>query len=306
MSPASLDRAPDERVAVLASLPFWLLHLAPLGALWTGARPRDWILCFVLYCARMFFITAGYHRYFAHRAYELGRGMQLLMAVGGSTAMQKGVLWWAGHHRHHHRHSDDALDIHSPRRGFFWSHVGWFLCKKYDATPTDRIKDFAKFPELRWLDRYHFAASGGLALACWAWGGWSALLIGFALSTVLLYHGTFTINSLSHVWGRRRYATRDDSRNNFWLALLTLGEGWHNNHHYYQSTANQGFFWWEIDPSFYVLRLLARCGLARGLRTPPAHVLAANRLDGTPELPLAERVLGIAGAQISEAQPNTR
>jgi stearoyl-CoA desaturase (delta-9 desaturase) len=118
-----------------------------------------------------------------------------------------------------------------------------------------------------------------LGAACYLLGGWSALFT-FFLSTTLLYHGTFSINSLMHLWGRRRYATSDTSKNSLLLALVTMGEGWHNNHHYYQSTANQGFFWWEIDPSYYVLRLLAQLRLVRDLRTPPAHVLLANRVDG--------------------------
>ncbi|MEB2314168.1 MAG: acyl-CoA desaturase [Polyangiaceae bacterium] len=276
-------RAADERVAWARSVPFILIHLAPLGLFWTGVRAADLLLCAGLYVARMFFITAGYHRYFSHHAYKLGRAAQLVMAFGGGTAAQKGALWWAGHHRHHHKYSDGPEDIHSPKRGFWWSHMNWFLCEKYDRTPIERIKDFAKYPELRWLDRHHLVPPVALAAAVYLAGGASALLAGFFLSTVLLYHGTFTINSLSHVFGRRRYATTDTSRNSLLLALITLGEGWHNNHHYYQSTANQGFFWWEIDVTYYVLRALALLGVARELRTPPAHVLTRNRVPAPAE-----------------------
>ncbi len=281
-SPSSYVRGPDEQVNWVRSLPFILVHLMPLGALWTGVHLRDALLCLALYYVRMFFITAGYHRYFAHRAYKLGRGMQFLMALGGATAAQKGVLWWAGHHRDHHKYSDTPKDIHSPKRGFWWSHMGWIVCDKYEDTPVDRIKDFAKYPELRFLNRFHLLPPTLLGLAVYLLGGPSALFIGFFLSTVLLYHGTFTINSLSHVFGRRRYATSDTSRNSFLLALVTLGEGWHNNHHYYQSTANQGFFWWEIDISYYMLKLLSWVGLARDLRTPPKHVLEKNRIGDKP------------------------
>jgi len=211
----------------------------------------------------------------------MGRFMQFLMAFGGATAAQKGPLWWAAHHRHHHKYSDTPEDIHSPLKGFWWSHVGWIMCNKYNATDFAAIKDFAKYPELRFLNKYHLLPPIALGVAVFLVGGWSALVVGFFLSTVLTYHGTFFINSLTHLFGRRRYVTTDTSRNSLILALVTLGEGWHNNHHYYQSTANQGFFWWEIDISYYVLRLLSLFGLTHDLRTPPKHVLESNRLrDG--------------------------
>jgi stearoyl-CoA desaturase (delta-9 desaturase) len=187
-------------------------------------------------------------------------------------------LWWAAHHRHHHKFSDTEADIHSPLKGFWWSHVGWIVCRKYQPTDLNAIKDFAKFPELRWLNEHYLVPPILLGVACFAAGGWSALVTGFFLSTVLTYHGTFFINSLAHVMGRRRYVTTDTSRNSFVLALITLGEGWHNNHHHYQSTANQGFFWWEIDVSYYVLRALALARLVRDLRTPPGHILSARRI----------------------------
>jgi stearoyl-CoA desaturase (delta-9 desaturase) len=270
-------RPADERIWWLKATPFFLVHLAPLGLLWTGLSARNAALCAGLYVGRMFFITAGFHRYFAHRAYKMGRVMQFIMAWGASTSCQKGVLWWAAHHRAHHRYSDTDRDIHSPKRGFWWSHVGWILCRKYQATNFAAIRDFAKCPELVWLNRYHLVPGVVLGAACYAWGGLPALLA-FFLSTTLLYHGTFSINSLTHLWGRRRYVTTDTSRNSFLLALVTLGEGWHNNHHYYQSTANQGFFWWEIDISYYILKLLSWVRLVRNLRTPPAHVLTSHLL----------------------------
>jgi stearoyl-CoA desaturase (delta-9 desaturase) len=275
-------RAADERIDWVHNLPFFALHLMPLFAFVTGVKPFDIALCIALYVSRMFFITAGYHRYFSHRAYKMGRVMQFLMAFGGATAGQKGPLWWAAHHRHHHKHSDSPEDIHSPRKGFWWSHVGWIVCRKYQPTDFNAIKDFAKYPELRWIDKYYLVPPITLGVVSWLLGGWSALITGFFLSTVLTYHGTFVINSLAHVFGRRRYETTDTSRNSLILALITLGEGWHNNHHHYQSTANQGFFWWEIDISYYVLRALAVVGLVRDLRTPPAHILG-KQLVGTPE-----------------------
>jgi stearoyl-CoA desaturase (delta-9 desaturase) len=226
-----------------------------------------------LFYVRMFGITAGYHRYFSHRAYKTSRWFQFLLALLGTTATQKGVLWWAAHHRDHHKYSDEPKDIHSPRqRGLWWSHLGWILSSKYDRTKLERIQDFAKYPELRWLNRYHVIPPILLGVACFLVGSWPLLIWGYFVSTVLLWHGTFTINSLAHVFGSRRYQTTDDSRNNWLLALLTMGEGWHNNHHHYQSTANQGFYWWEVDLSYYVLRLLSIFGIVWDLRTPPLHV----------------------------------
>jgi stearoyl-CoA desaturase (delta-9 desaturase) len=238
----------------------------------------------------MFGITAGYHRYFSHRAFRTSRAFQLVLAILGAASAQKGPLWWAAHHRDHHRWSDGPEDIHSPlRHGFWWSHVGWILSRRYDATKLGRVKDLARFAELRWLDRWHLAVPGALAAGLFLAGGLPALLWGFFVSTVLLWHGTFVINSLAHVLGSRRYATADGSRNSLLLALVTFGEGWHNNHHFYPSAANQGFFWWEVDVSYYALRALAALGVVRDLRTPPAHVrLAHLRRPGAPAAALAD------------------
>lgn len=267
-------------VAVVQALPFFAMHLALAGAFVVdGISAADWICCGVLYCVRMFGITAGYHRYFAHRGFRTGRVMQFFLALLGTMASQKGVLWWAGHHRHHHVHSDDVEDLHSPKRGFWWSHMGWVLADTYNETPNHRIKDFAAFPELRFLNTYWWLPPMVLAGLVFAVGGLPMLLIGFGLSTVLLWHGTFVINSLSHVWGSRRFATKDTSRNNWFLALITLGEGWHNNHHHFCATANQGFYWYEIDVAFYVIKVLEKVGLVWGVRTPPPEALSRNRID---------------------------
>jgi stearoyl-CoA desaturase (delta-9 desaturase) len=272
-------RGPDERVNWIRSIPFVLIHLSVLAVFLTGVRWIDVAVCIGLYYVRMFFITAGYHRYFSHRSYKMGRVMQFLMALGGTTAAQKGVLWWAANHRHHHRYSDMPEDVHSPKRGFWWSHVGWILCDKYEATDHEAIKDFSKYPELRFLNRFHLLPPTLLGVAVFLALGWSGLVVGFLLSTVLLWHGTFTVNSLAHVFGRRRFVTTDTSRNSLILALITCGEGWHNNHHHYQSTANQGFYWWEVDLSYYVLRAMSWVGLTQDLRTPAPAVLQRNRLD---------------------------
>ncbi|MGQ0831698.1 MAG: acyl-CoA desaturase [Microthrixaceae bacterium] len=269
-------RAADEHINWRTSAPFLAFHLIPFAIVWTGAPASAFVLCAALYFGRMFFITAGYHRYFAHRSYRLGRAAQLVMALGGTTAMQKGPLWWAAHHRDHHRYSDTELDVHSPIRGFWWSHLGWILCDKYSATDERRIKDFAKFPELRWLNRHDWVGWVGLALACLLIGGWPGLVIGFGLSTVLLWHGTFLVNSMAHVVGWRRFVTPDTSRNSFVIALLTNGEGWHNNHHHYQASARQSFRWYEWDPSFYVLWGLSKVGIVHDLKVPSPEILTTG------------------------------
>ena len=260
---------------------FILMHVAALAVF---RVPFSWglvWLCLGLYWLRMFAITAGYHRYFAHRSYKTSRIFQFLLAFIGASSLQKGPLWWAGHHLHHHRFSDQEEDLHSPLRdGFWWSHVGWILSHRYDATPEHLIKDFVKYPELRWLNRWHAVPGILLAIVLVLFGGWPAFVWGFLVSTVLTWHATFAINSLTHLFGRIRYQTTDTSRNSMWLALLTLGEGWHNNHHYYQTSTRQGFFWWELDISYLILKALSIPHIVWGLREPPERVLSANRVDG--------------------------
>ena len=299
----SLTREPDEKVNWISSLPFLLFHAVPLLAVFTGVTWKAVAIFGVLYGLRMFAITAGYHRYFAHRSYRTSRPVQFLLAFVGSTAAQKGPLWWAGHHRAHHRYSDTDRDIHSPQKGFWWSHVGWILCNRYKKADLGLVQDLAAFPELRFLERWNGVAPWILgAVSLWI-GGWSGLVFGFFGSTVVLWHATFTINSLSHTFGTRRYATGDTSRNNPLLALLTFGEGWHNNHHHYPASARQGFYWWELDVSWYALQALAGVRLVRGLRRPTAAVVERNRLhDGAFDLGMFRAAWRRAGAAVS----NTR
>jgi stearoyl-CoA desaturase (delta-9 desaturase) len=250
---------------------FALLHVAALAVFVVPfERTLVWWLI-ASYVIRMFGVTAGYHRYFSHRAYKLGRVAQACMAVLAQTSGQKSVLWWAAHHRDHHRLSDTPSDVHSPREGFWWSHVGWIMSSRYDDYDPKRVADFARFPELRWLDRHHTVPTLAYGAVIWLAGGFAAFVWGYLLSTVLLYHATFAINSVAHIWGSRRYPTADDSRNNFLLALLTLGEGWHNNHHYCRSSCRQGVRWWEIDLTYLGLRILAALGIARDLRPFVVH-----------------------------------
>jgi stearoyl-CoA desaturase (Delta-9 desaturase) len=259
----------------LMSVPFFAMHAGVIAGLFIV--PVSWkglLLSVLVYYALMAAVTIGYHRYFSHRSFKTSRVFQFLLAIACTMSAQKGVLWWAANHRHHHKYSDQEDDIHSPsRRGFWWAHVGWILVHDYTGTRTELVRDWMKFPELRWLNRYHLLPVFALGGLMYVAGGLPALYWGWVVATVMLWHGTFTVNSLAHVWGRRRYPTTDTSRNNFWLALLTLGEGWHNNHHFYQLSARQGFFWWEVDVSYYLLKLWQALGLVWDVRTPPRSVL---------------------------------
>jgi stearoyl-CoA desaturase (delta-9 desaturase) len=248
---------------------------------------------------RIFAIGAGYHRYFSHRAYATSRAAQFVLAALAQSTAQRSVLWWAAKHRHHHLHSDTIQDVHSPRhKGFLYSHVGWIFAGKHEATDLVKIADFARFPELMWLHRYELAPATVLAVLCFLVGGWPGLIVGFFWSTVLVYHATFCINSLAHVWGKQRYVTGDDSRNNWFLASFTMGEGWHNNHHAYQSSVRQGFRWWEFDPTYYTLKVLSWAGLIWDLKSPPAAVLRNEHRLGS-------RVISRAAAQLAESfQPD--
>ncbi len=291
-SPAGLYRALRGRDR--RWLPFCLMHLLCLGVLWVG---YSWIVLATaafLYCVRLFAITAFYHRFFSHQAFKTSRTVQLIFAVIGSAAVQRGPLWWAAHHRYHHRHSDTPKDVHSPaQQGLFWSHLGWFTLKSNNITRLEWVRDFAAFPELRYLDRFDAVVPLCLAATLYAAGsmlertqpmlgtdGLQMLVWGFFVSTVALYHTTFTINSLAHRLGTVRYLTEDESRNSVVLALLTWGEGWHNNHHHYPGSARQGFYWWEIDLTYYLLVGLSWAGLVWDLRPVPQHVLDSNRAKG--------------------------
>jgi stearoyl-CoA desaturase (delta-9 desaturase) len=270
-----LDDASLDKLDLANSIPFLLAHAVAFSAPFVvGISWKLVGLAVLFYYLRMAATTIGYHRYFSHRTFKTSRVFQFLLAFAAETSAQKGALWWAAHHRDHHRYSDMEGDIHSPKKGFWWSHVLWILCRRYGATDESKIKDFAKYPELRWLNKYHLVPPVLLAVALFLAGGTPALLWGFFVSTVLLWHGTFLVNSLNHVWGTRRYATTDTSRNNAFIALFTMGEGWHNNHHHFMSSANQGFFWWELDPSYYLIKAFEALGLIWDVRTPPARILA--------------------------------
>ena len=296
------DRAPSPRAAspsrseIMWSrlVPYTLLHLSCFFVLWVGWSPvAVWTAVF-LYAIRMFAITGFYHRYFSHRTFRTSRPMQFLFGVLGASAAQKGPLWWAAHHRYHHQHADLEHDLHSPsRHGFLWSHVGWIWARSNYDTELHSVRDLSRYPELRWLDRNALWVPVGLAVSLYGVGallaqlapalgtsGGQMVVWGFCISTVVLYHATYTINSLAHSWGSRRYDTRDDSRNNWFLALITLGEGWHNNHHRYPVATRQGFFWWEIDLTYYGLWVLSKLGIVWGLRPVPARIRNEEQRSG--------------------------
>jgi stearoyl-CoA desaturase (Delta-9 desaturase) len=276
-----------------SSVAFILVHLACFGAIWSGITWQAVVICVVLYWARIFVIGAGYHRYFSHRAYSTSRAFQFILAAMCQSTAQKSVLWWAQKHRHHHLYSDTECDVHSPRhKGFVYSHVGWIFSHRHDATDLVKIADFARYPELMWLHRYELAPAFALAIICFLIAGWPGLFVGFFWSTVFVYHGTFSINSLAHVLGKKRYLTGDDSRNNWLLAFFTMGEGWHNNHHAYQSSVRQGFKWWEIDPTFYLLKALSLVGIVWDLKLPPKAVVRNEHRLGS-------RIVGRAAAQLA-------
>jgi stearoyl-CoA desaturase (delta-9 desaturase) len=286
-------RAAHGDIAWPAALPFVLVHVGCLAAIWTGVTWQALALGFGLYWLRIFAIGAGYHRYFSHRAFATSRAFQLVLAVLAQSSAQKSVLWWAAMHRHHHAHSDTAQDVHSPRhKGFLYSHVGWIFDRRYDAADLAKVPDLARFPELRWLHRFELLPAFALAGLCFLIAGWPGLVVGFLWSTVLVYHATFCINSLAHVRGRRRYVTGDDSRNNALLAVITMGEGWHNNHHAWQASVRQGFRWWEYDPTFWLLKLLSWPGLVWDLKAPPRPVVQNEQRLGA-------RVIARAAEQLA-------
>ncbi|MGE0191499.1 MAG: acyl-CoA desaturase [Planctomycetota bacterium] len=284
------DQPVSYQIDWVRQLPFLALHLMVFGVIWVGWSPIAVAVALAGYVLRMFGLTAFYHRYFSHRSYKANRFWQFLFAVWGNTSVQKGPLWWASHHREHHRNSDQPADVHSPvQHGFWWSQIGWILAKSSRGTNLAVVRDLAKYPELRLLDRFHVVVPVLYAVGMWFLGAWlervrpewgtnapQMLIWGFFVSTVILVHGTGTINSLAHVIGRRRFETNDQSRNHLGLALLTLGEGWHNNHHRFPTSARQGFRASDIDLTYYVLKGMEKLHIVSDLKEPPDHLKAVR------------------------------
>ncbi len=280
----------DEKIDWFGSIPFFGVHVVGILAFLTGISWAAIAMCLFMYYARMFAITGIYHRYFSHRSYKTSRFFQFIMALWGTSCGQQGPLWWAAHHRHHHKYSDTAEDIHSPKlRGLWWAHWGWVICKRYSATNEEAVKDLTKYPELKFLNKYHGLAPFVLATLIFFFGsflqqvapqlhtnGMQMLCWGFFTSTTLLYHGTFTINSLSHVIGKKRFDTGDESKNSFILSMITMGEGWHNNHHKFPYAEPQGIYWWEIDMSHYVLKVFSWIGLVWDIQIHPKELFSKD------------------------------
>ena len=300
---AGIDQAEQghpKRIDWARCIPFVAMHVACGAVIWVGWSWAAVIVAALLYAVRMFAITAFYHRYFSHRAFKTSRWWQFTFGALGASAAQRGPLWWAAHHRNHHRYSDSGEDLHSPHQhGFLWSHMGWITSRANFRTRLSAVSDLEKYPELRFLDRFDVLVPAMLCVGLYAFGEWLAaswpefgtngaqmVVWGFFISTLVLFHCTNTINSLSHMFGRRRYETRDQSRNNWLLALLTFGEGWHNNHHRYPASARQGFFWWELDLSYYGLVLLSWVGVVWDLNPVPEHI---RRIGSAPaKVPLVK------------------
>ena len=292
--PPEVIRARPDGVDLVRCIPFVILHLGCLGVIWVGWSRFAVLSAVALYFLRMFAVTGIYHRNFSHKTYSTSRLGQFLLALWGGTTVQRGALWWAYHHRHHHQHSDEPEDAHSPHiHGFWWSHIGWITSRRNFPTDYSKVKDLAKYPELVFLNRFDAVVPALFATGLYLLGrylghavpalhtsGPQLLVWGFFVSTTALFHGTSCINSLAHLMGRRRFNTTDDSRNSFILAVITMGEGWHNNHHRYMSATRQGFYWWEIDPTYYGLKLLSLTGFIRGLKpVPEAIYTEADRIN---------------------------
>lgn len=283
------DPAGEAQLDLMGAVPFLLMHAGCILVFWTGVSRTAVFAAFVLLVVRVFGLTGGYHRYFSHHTYKTGRVFQIVLGWLGAMAVQMGPLWWAAHHRHHHRFADTEFDIHSPKiKNFIWAHMGWVMSNKYyQPVNYDLVPEFRKFPELMWLDRNPLIPPAVLLLALAGTGWWmesvhpqlgtgplQMVAWGFFVSTVVLYHVTFLVNSAAHVFGKRVFDTPDESRNNWWVALLTMGEGWHNNHHRFPGSERQGFVWWQIDMTHYILTVLSWFGIVWGLQKPPKSVLA--------------------------------
>ena len=277
----------------LRVIPFILIHLAIFTVFLVGFSYTALLVFLLMYSIRMFAITGFYHRYFSHKAFKTSRLMQFVFAVIGASAVQRGPIWWAAHHRGHHVHSDTEQDKHSPKsHGFFWSHMGWFLSKANFLTHQKFVKELMRFPELRVIDRFDILVPILTCIGLFYLGqhlgtkhpqlltnGWQLVIWGFVLSTVLLYHTTFLVNSVAHIWGKRRYKTKDSSKNNMFIAFLTFGEGWHNNHHHFPGSANQGFYWWEIDITYYILKIMSFFGLIWDIRKVSPAIRESNKIN---------------------------
>ena len=266
----------------LTAVVFWTVQASAAAVLFV---PFEWSLV-GLWAASHFIraigLTLAFHRYYAHRAFQMNRVARFVWTFIGTAAMQKGPLWWAGHHVNHHRFADREGDPHSPLvSGLYYAHVGWFLNdarhERLEAS-NPVVRDFSRAPEIVFLDRFFFLPPLMLAVTMYLVGGFPWLVWGFCLPTVTLAHATFAINTVNHMFGSRRFDTIDESRNNVVTAIFAAGEGWHNNHHRYQRAARNGFYWWEVDPTWYMIRLMVAVGLAWDAHPVPERIYHEARV----------------------------
>lgn len=259
-----------------------LFHLSVVLVFISGYSFTALITFLILYLARLFVITGFYHRYYSHQSYQTSRWLQFILTLIGTSAGQQGPLSWATSHITHHQHADTRGDPHSPvLTSGLYAHIGWLMQK--DALPTNDklVKPFLKFPEIVFLDRYHYLGTTGLIISLALLGtflsthhpelGTSALQLvswGFILSTLLILHGACLVNSVAHLYGYRRFRTTDNSHNVWWLFPLTLGDNWHNNHHHTPRSASFSYAWWEVDIIYLCILLLEKSGLVWNVKRP--------------------------------------
>lgn len=262
-----------------------IFHLGCFGVIWTGVSPAALTVALALYVVRGFGVTAGYHRLLAHRSFSTGRPVQFLLALAGSLATQGGPLWWVAHHRSHHRYTETEKDIHSPRTQGFWrSHIGWMLSAESFRENGANARDLYRVPELKFLQQHYawivlgqgvaiYGLGEGLAALGVQTSGAQMLVWAYFIATVALWHATFMVNSVCHLWGSRPFDAEDTSTNNWLVALLALGEGWHNNHHKFAYSARHGLEWWQFDLTWLLLRGMEKLGLVSELRLPRPRML---------------------------------
>jgi len=286
-----LTAAQKQARAVLLGM--GIFHLGCLGAFWTGVSPAALTVALILYLVRGFGVTAGYHRLLAHRSFRAGRPVQFLLALAGSLATQGGPLWWVAHHRSHHRYTETDRDIHSPRTQGFWrSHMGWMLSAESFRENGANARDLYRVPELKFLQQHYvwivlgqgaaiYALGTGLAALGVETSGPQMLVWAWFIATVALWHATFMVNSVCHLWGSRPFDADDASTNNWLVAVLALGEGWHNNHHKFAYSARHGLEWWQFDLTWVLLRGMEKLGLVSELRRPRRRMLERARARAT-------------------------
>ena len=278
-------RAAKEKLGVnWANVIFIIVaHIAAVAALFFWSWPAV-ITGFVLfYVAGSFGIGMGYHRLLTHRGYKVPRLVEYFLATCGTLSLEGGPIQWVVTHRIHHAHADRPGDPHTPRDGGWWAHMGWILwgtAQNHDAaTIAHYAPDLVKDRYYRWLNNYYYVPLLIVGIGLFIFGGWGVVLWGVFLRTTVALHATWLVNSATHLWGEQRFKTDDDSRNSWWVALLTFGEGWHNNHHAHPTSARHGLHWYEIDLNWLGIRALQLLGLAHSIK-----LLRFNRASSTWQL----------------------